>query len=106
VLFEVGTSKLINHFHEDEKINQYYPDIAFGHAASDLAGEKVALGCGRSPAIFYRTHSRFANTVSASVPLAMAHAVEEGRLKNGDNVAVGIASAGLTTVWARFRFIG
>ncbi len=105
-LFLVGTSKLISHFHEDEKINRYYPDIVFGHAASDLAGEKVAVGCGRSPTIFYQTHSRFANTVSASVPLAMAHAVKEGRLKNGDNIAIAVASAGLTTVWARFRFMG
>jgi 3-oxoacyl-[acyl-carrier-protein] synthase III len=104
-LFDAGTNKLINHFRQDENINQYYPDIAFGHAASDLAGEKIARECGRSPAVFYHTHSRFANTVSASIPLAMAYAAKEGRLKNDDNVAIGVASAGLTTVWARFRFI-
>jgi 3-oxoacyl-[acyl-carrier-protein] synthase III len=104
-LFEVGTSKLISHFHDDEQINRHYPDIVFGHAASDLAGERVARGCGRSPAIFYQTHSRFANTVSASVPLAMTHAVREGRLKHGDDIAIAVASAGLTTVWAKFRFM-
>jgi 3-oxoacyl-[acyl-carrier-protein] synthase III len=104
-LFDHGIEKLVKHFHEDAKINKYFPDIAFGHAASDSASERVALECQAPPSCYYYTHSRFANTVSASVPLAMAFAQKEGRLKDGDRVTIGMASAGLSTNWTRFRYL-
>jgi 3-oxoacyl-[acyl-carrier-protein] synthase III len=104
-LFKQGIEKLVKHFYEDAKINKYLPDIAFGHAASDSASARVALECKAPPSCYYYTHSRFANTVSASVPLAMAFAKKEGRLKHGDRVMIGMASAGLSTNWTRFRYL-
>lgn len=104
-LMEQGMEKLVRHYREDAMINGYVPDIAFGHAASDGASTRVATECGAPPSLFYYTHSRFGNTVSASVPLAMACARSEGRLKDNQKVIIGMASAGLSTAWTRFRYL-
>ncbi len=47
---------------------------------------------------FYINLDRYGNTSAASVPLAMVEAIEEGRLKDGDLVAMCAFGAGLT--WA------
>ncbi len=47
---------------------------------------------------FYVNVDRYGNTSAASVPLAMVEAIEEGRLKDGDLVAMCAFGAGLT--WA------
>ncbi len=47
---------------------------------------------------FYVNLDRYGNTSAASVPLAMVEAIQEGRLKNGDKVAMCAFGAGLT--WA------
>jgi len=47
---------------------------------------------------FYINLDRYGNTSAASVPLALVEAVEEGRLKDGDLVAMCAFGAGLT--WA------
>jgi 3-oxoacyl-[acyl-carrier-protein] synthase III len=104
-LLDAGMEKLVSHFRQEPRIHEYRPDIAFGHAASDSASDRVARECGASPSSYYRTHARFGNTVSASVPLAMAYARKEGRLKNRDRVMIGMASAGLSTAWTRFRYM-
>ncbi|MBI5958649.1 MAG: ketoacyl-ACP synthase III [Chloroflexi bacterium] len=47
---------------------------------------------------FFMNLDRYGNTSAASVPLAMVEAIEEGRLKDGDLVAMCAFGAGLT--WA------
>ncbi|CAG0978654.1 3-oxoacyl-[acyl-carrier-protein] synthase III [Anaerolineae bacterium] len=47
---------------------------------------------------FYVNVHKYGNTSAASVPLAMVEAIEEGRLKSGDKVAMVAFGAGLT--WA------
>ncbi|PJF43551.1 MAG: 3-oxoacyl-ACP synthase [Phototrophicales bacterium] len=47
---------------------------------------------------FYMNIHKYGNTSTASVPLAMVEAIEEGRLKDGDKVAMIAFGAGLT--WA------
>lgn len=47
---------------------------------------------------FYMNIHKYGNTSTASVPLAMVEAIEEGRLKEGDKVAMIAFGAGLT--WA------
>jgi 3-oxoacyl-[acyl-carrier-protein] synthase III len=39
------------------------------------------------------------------VPLAMACALKEGRLKNNTNVLIGFGSAGVSTAWSKFKFL-
>ncbi len=59
-------------------------DIGFGHEASvrinRILAKKLRLPYER----YVSTHERYGNTVSASVPLGMSLALEEGRLKRGD----------------------
>jgi 3-oxoacyl-[acyl-carrier-protein] synthase III len=52
------------------------------------------------------THRRFGNTVSASLPMAMAAARDEGRLTDGAEAFVAFASAGVSTALVRFRYWG
>jgi 3-oxoacyl-[acyl-carrier-protein] synthase-3 len=47
---------------------------------------------------FYVNLDRYGNTSAASIPIALCEALEEGRLKDGDNVALLGFGAGLT--WA------
>jgi 3-oxoacyl-[acyl-carrier-protein] synthase III len=104
-LFELGVTKLIEHYHADPRIKEFIADVVFGHAASDSATERIALGCNEKGLdTHYFAHARFGNTVSASVPLAMGHALQEGRLAPGMKVVIAMASAGLSTGWARFTF--
>jgi 3-oxoacyl-[acyl-carrier-protein] synthase-3 len=51
-------------------------------------------------------HGRFANTVSASIPLAMSHALRDGGLRDGRRVLLMLASAGITTGLASFTYRG
>ncbi|WP_195179344.1 3-oxoacyl-ACP synthase III family protein [Mesorhizobium sp. INR15] len=104
-LFEFGISKLIDHYNTEARIKAFTPEIVFGHAASDAASTRIAKGCNaENDHIYYFAHARFGNTVSASVPLAMAHAEKEGRLKDGAKVMIAMASAGLSTGWTRFTY--
>lgn len=104
-LYDLGVTKLIEHFHSDPLVHSFLPDIVFGHAASDSASGRIAKGCNETDVrLYYPAHTRFGNTVSASVPLAMANAEQEGRLKNGAKVIIAMASAGLSTGWARFTY--
>lgn len=104
-LYELGVTKLLEHFHSVSHLKSFDPDIVFGHAASDSASERIAKACGaKGDHLHYLSHSRFGNTVSASVPLAMAQAEKEGLLKDGSKVAIAMASAGLSTGWTRFTY--
>ena len=51
------------------------------------------------------THERFGNTVSASLPMALAEARDDGRLKDGSDALVAFASAGVSTVLMRFKHL-
>jgi 3-oxoacyl-[acyl-carrier-protein] synthase III len=104
-LLKAGVVKSIDHFYSDENIKSYTYDISFSHAASDMATEEVNSRCGDNKTGLYKTHYRYGNTISASVPLAMSSAINEGKLKHNDRVIIGMASAGLTTGWTRFRYM-
>jgi 3-oxoacyl-[acyl-carrier-protein] synthase III len=105
-LINEGTELMIEHYNNDPEINRYNYDICFSHAASDAATQQVYTRCSmRKEAPLIKTHCRFGNTISTSVPLAMSIALEEEKLKADDRIVIGVASAGLTTAWARFRFL-
>jgi 3-oxoacyl-[acyl-carrier-protein] synthase-3 len=65
---------------------------------------RVVKACGLGAEKAYNTHRRFGNTVSASVPLGMSTAREEGRLRDGTNVLIGFGSAGVSTAWCKVKF--
>jgi 3-oxoacyl-[acyl-carrier-protein] synthase III len=103
-LMDFGARKLIGHYRERPQYGEFDPDVVFGHAASDGMSVYVLDECGIDRRRFQFTHHRFANTVSASVPLAMSHALKAGELADGHRVLVLTASAGVTTALTKFVF--
>jgi 3-oxoacyl-[acyl-carrier-protein] synthase-3 len=86
-------------------LKSFKHEIVFSHSASDAMSDKVIKSCNLGEEKGFNTHKRFGNTVSASVPLAMACAVKEGKLKNNTNVLIGFGSAGVSTAWCKFKFL-
>lgn len=103
-LLELGSEASIRHYREDPALGAPAPDIIFSHAASDAISWRIAGEVGLDRDRCYFVHGRFANTVSASVPLSMSTAYKEGRLVDGSRVLIGVGSAGMTTSWTRFKF--
>ena len=57
-----------------------------------------------SKGVYYSLHPRYGNCVSASVPLGMSLAAQEGRLNRGDKTLIVVGSAGVTVGLASFTF--
>lgn len=96
--------KLVGHFNETREIAEQFHDIVFGHSVSVASTSKTAALMGIDRNYVFETHDRFGNTVSASLPLGMAVAEEEGRLKRGMRVLLLMGSAGVSTAMASFKY--
>jgi len=103
-IMEFGLEKLVEQMRADTDLRAFDPEIIFFHAASDGMSRDGLRQSGFAEERGFYTHHRFANTVSASIPLAMWVASNEGRLENGARVFVAAASAGISTVTSRFRY--
>lgn len=79
-------------------------DIAFGHEASQKASEVLVKHLDIPKGVYYSVHSRYGNCVSASVPLGMSLAHQEGRYRRGDKTLVVVGSAGVSVGLASFTF--
>jgi 3-oxoacyl-[acyl-carrier-protein] synthase III len=104
-LMEFGSRKLVEHYRSLPQYAAFGPDAVFGHGASDGMSRVVLDECEIDRARAHLDHHRFANTISASVPLSMSHALKGDRLAHGDRVLVLAASAGVTTSVAKFVFL-
>jgi len=104
-IFRFVFSRLCRHYREDAVLGSFKHEIVFSHAASDTMSEKVIQSCNLGQEKGYNTHKRFGNTVSASVPLAMACAMKEGKLRDNTNALIGFGSAGVSTAWCKFKFL-
>ena len=71
---------------------------AIFHQANGRLLAALARRLNLSPRNMYSTIDRFGNTSSASLPIALDHAVREGRVRSGDLVLLGAFGGGLT--WA------
>lgn len=103
-LMEFATSRLIEHYQDLRQFDEFKPDLVFGHAASDGMSRYVLDACKIDPARYRFGHERHANTVSASIPLAMSEALRAGELSHGDRVVLLLASSGVTTALTKFVF--
>jgi 3-oxoacyl-[acyl-carrier-protein] synthase III len=103
-LMEFGARKMIEHYRDRPHFAEFKPDLVFGHSASDGMSEYVLDACGIDRDKFSFGHTRHANTVSASVPLAMSEATKAGTLRDGDRVLLMVASAGVTTALTKFVY--
>jgi len=103
-LISTTVKKIIEQFRADPNLEPTSYDVGFGHAASTRASQILLRKLGIRPEIFFDTHPRYGNTVSASVPLGISLALQEGRLRRGDRVLVVIGSAGISVGFASFVF--
>jgi 3-oxoacyl-[acyl-carrier-protein] synthase III len=103
-LMAVATSMLGTHFNETPELRDRTYDLLIGHEVSLPTTRMVAKLLNIDPAIVFSTHARFGNTVSASLPLNIAIAEEEGRLKRGMQVLLAMGSAGVTSAFCAFRY--
>ncbi len=102
-LFSATIARIVQTFEADPRLRQSY-DIYFGHAASEKASRSVANKLGIPYERCFSTYPRYGNTVSASVPLGLSLALDEGRLKRGDRVLIVVGAAGITIGFATFTF--
>lgn len=103
-LMTVATAKLAETFSSDPRLRDAQYDVIFGHAASDKAISVLSRRLGIPEDVYFPTHARFGNTVSASIPLAMSLALDEGRLARGQKVLLMAAASGISIGLASFTF--
>ena len=103
-LLSFTVRKLVSHFKETQAIVSKVHDIFIGHAVSVTSTSRVVKLLGLDPSLVFETHARFGNTVAASLPLALAVAVAEGKLVRGMRVSLLMGSAGVSTAVGSFTY--
>lgn len=103
-LLGFAVEKLASHFKSDSYLSNKAYDIIFGHDASEFSTEQVLKKMNVDPSLAIRTHARFGNTVSATIPLGLATAINEGKLSNGMDVLLICGSAGVSTAFCSFSY--
>ena len=103
-LLSFTVRKLVAHFRETQSLAGKAYDIIIGHAVSVASTMKAAKLMGLDTTRVFETHDRFGNTVSASLPLGLAVAEDEGKLARGNRVLLVMGSAGVTTALATFEY--
>jgi len=103
-LLSTTTKKIIETFESDCILQQGRYDICFGHAASEKASEIIRKKLRIARDTYYPTHARYGNTVSASIPLGLSLALQEGRLKRGDRVLIIVGASGITVGFGSFTY--
>jgi 3-oxoacyl-[acyl-carrier-protein] synthase III len=103
-LFHTTIEHLLEAYRTDPVIAGRTHDIVFSHAASRHAGEIARQAANISAERWFCTHSRFGNTVAASVPLGISVAIDEGRLVRGSRGLAAIGSAGISIALMSFTY--
>lgn len=102
-LLSIAARKAVEVFRNDPRLRNGRYDVCFAHNASEKVCEFVTDQLGVRD-IFFPTHRRYGNNVSAAIPLGMSLALQEGRLRRGDKVLIIVGSAGITVGFATFTF--
>jgi len=103
-LHQHAIAQLDRQFWADPVLAKGRWDLIVGHSTSVPAAQSVVRKLHLDPKRAFETFSRYGNTVSASIPLGLALALEHGRLLRGQRVLLITASAGLTTGFVSFRY--
>ena len=103
-LIAITVDKIVQIFEADPKLRNERHVICFGHAASERAIKMIGERLGLPLDMYVQTHSRFGNTVSASVPLGISVALSGGRLRRGDKTLIIVGSAGIAVGIASFTY--
>jgi len=87
VNFTISTvPRLVDEALEKNGVSKAEIDLFVFHQAGKFVLDVLCKKCGISPAKFYMNFADCGNTVSASIPIALARAVEAGALKRGMTV--------------------
>jgi 3-oxoacyl-[acyl-carrier-protein] synthase III len=103
-LISTTVKEVIDTYQSDPNLNGAAYDICFGHTASEKARELVGRRLGLAPELQFPIHAEYGNTASASLPLAMSLAIDQGRLRRGHRTLCIMGSAGITIGFAKFTF--
>jgi 3-oxoacyl-[acyl-carrier-protein] synthase-3 len=80
-------------------------DLFIAHQANLRIIEAATKRMGLAPERVFNNVQRYGNTSAGSVPLALSEAVEEGRVKPGDNVVLVGFGSGLSWATAVIRWV-
>jgi len=95
---------LADQFNEDPLFHEVEHDTIFTHSSSTRVSVSGIRSINLDTKRFHDVFPRFGNTVSASLPLGMAHAIEEGVLERGQRVLMLMGSAGVSAGISTFIF--
>ena len=103
-LLTFAIDKLVTHFGQDDVLKKGHYDLIVGHDASSHSTKEILKKLKLDPDLSVQTHSDFGNTVSATIPLGLSKAIDEGRLKEGMDVLMICGSAGVSTAFGSFSY--
>jgi len=98
-IFKMGArliSPFLDHFFSTIELDRTHFDAVVPHQASRHAIEMLVKWCGFLSEQLVINLPERGNCIAASIPLAMAEAVQAGRIKRGDSVLLVGTGAGLT----------
>lgn len=81
-------------------------DLVIPHQANIRIIQSIAQHAGLREEQIYTNLQRYGNTASASIPIALSEALEEGRISDGDTVFLAGFGAGMTWASALLRWGG
>ncbi len=103
-LVDTGLRAIEELYKETGYANGDAPDLTLIHSVSERASRRAISSIGLDWERHFDIHSSHGNTVSASIPLGMALAIEAGRLKPGTDTFLIGAGAGVSAGFCRFVF--
>lgn len=103
-LVSLNMKYLVDEFRKTKDISGVPCDRYFSHSVSAKAGRLFQRQANIPLEKWYCTHARYGNTVSASIPLALSCALDDGFLQRGHRVLTIVGSAGISIAFMRFTF--
>ena len=95
---------LADQFNEDPLFHEVEHDTILTHSSSTRVSVSGIRSINLDIARFHDVFPRFGNTVSASLPLGLADAIEKGVLERGQRVLMLMGSAGVTAGVSTFTY--
>jgi 3-oxoacyl-[acyl-carrier-protein] synthase III len=102
-LIKAARQIMIAAYRSSAELNRRPIDIAFAHSASQYVIEGIDQELG-GRGLTVNLFEQFGNTVSASIPLAMCWAIEQGRLRRGMRMLHVVGSAGFSVGFAHLVY--
>lgn len=103
-LTQACVKRIISTVRSDTRLRSLKVDICFGHMVSETVTSQVERLLRFPRGKIYRIFSEYGNTVSASIPLAMSLALQDGSLRREQTVLLIAGSAGISVGFIAFEF--